>query len=203
MTYEKMRPSLKTGDLVLFGGSSLFSQAIKAITKSKWSHVGMVLRLANFPMVLCWESTALIKTKDLQTGKPDNGVQMTPLSQRVYAALSAGHAVGIRVLSDGLSQKQLDELARLREEWKDIEYERNLWELIKAAWDGPEWLQWLHGNTEDLSSVFCSELVAAAYRRMGVNINPLPSNEYTPADFAGDNYEWVNHAFAPLMELEG
>ena len=43
----------------------------------------------------------------------------------------------------------------------------------------------LFQNThEDLSSLFCSELVAAAYQRMGLIKNDRPSNTYTPDDFS-------------------
>ena len=57
-------------------------------------------------------------------------------------------------------------------------------ELIKAAYDG-----WLGENQEDLSSLFCSELVAESYQRMGLlssASSALPSNEFTPKDFSSD-----------------
>ncbi len=52
-------------------------------------------------------------------------------------------------------------------------------ELVKAAYDGP-----FGRNTEDLSSLFCSELVAEAYQRLGLLSEAKPANEYTPADFS-------------------
>ena len=43
----------------------------------------------------------------------------------------------------------------------------------------------LFQNThEDLSSLFCSELVAAAYQRMGIIKSDRASNSYTPDDFS-------------------
>jgi len=62
-------------------------------------------------------------------------------------------------------------------------YERSEAELLKAAWDG------IGGASrgEDLSSLFCSELVAEAYQAMGLLPEwpkGLPSNEYTPMDFS-------------------
>lgn len=41
-------------------------------------------------------------------------------------------------------------------------------------------------NEEDLSSVFCSELIAETYQNQGILNEPpkgLPSNEYTQKDF--------------------
>jgi hypothetical protein len=37
---------------------------------------------------------------------------------------------------------------------------------------------------EDLTSLFCSELVAEAYQRLGLLDESTPSNEFTPADFS-------------------
>ena len=57
-------------------------------------------------------------------------------------------------------------------------------ELFKAAYDG-----WFGQNEEDLSSLFCSELVAEAYQRMGLisdGKKALPSNEFTPKDFSSE-----------------
>jgi len=45
----------------------------------------------------------------------------------------------------------------------------------------------LRDNEEDLSSLFCGELVAEAYQNIGLLKEPLeglPSNEFTPKDFA-------------------
>ena len=39
-------------------------------------------------------------------------------------------------------------------------------------------------SDEDLSSLFCSELVAEAYQRIGLLGDSVPSSEYTPGDFA-------------------
>ena len=65
-----------------------------------------------------------------------------------------------------------------REGVRNRPYEKSEIELIKSAYDGP----WGH-NEEDLSSLFCSELVAEAYQRVGLLSNKKPSNEYTPKDF--------------------
>lgn len=43
--YSLIRTQLKTGDLVLFSGKGAFSDIIKYGTLSKWSHIGMVLKI--------------------------------------------------------------------------------------------------------------------------------------------------------------
>lgn len=73
----------------------------------------------------------------------------------------------------------IKKLMEFRREVTSRPYEQDIIELIKAAYDGPFGL-----NTEDLSSLFCSELVAEAYQRLGLLDESIPSNEYTPRDFS-------------------
>ena len=41
-------------------------------------------------------------------------------------------------------------------------------------------------ETEDMSSLFCSQLIAAAYRSMGLLRSDVIADNFMPADFAGD-----------------
>ena len=68
---------------------------------------------------------------------------------------------------------------RLRRELAGRKYEADKLQLIKAAWDHA-----FGHNTEDLSSLFCSELVAEAYQRLGLLDENKPSNEYVRGDFS-------------------
>ena len=54
--------------------------------------------------------------------------------------------------------------------------------MFKSAYDGD-----LGANKEDLSAIFCSELVAEAYQSMGLLDKKHASNEFTPADFTEEN----------------
>jgi hypothetical protein len=57
-SYDSIRNTLKTGDVVIFSGKSAVSNFIKLFSGGKWSHVGMVLRLKELDdAVLLWEST--------------------------------------------------------------------------------------------------------------------------------------------------
>jgi hypothetical protein len=71
----------------------------------------------------------------------------------------------------------------VRKELSRKPYERSQIELLKAAYDGFGGAS----SGEDLSSLFCSELVAEGYQAMGLLPEfpaGLPSNEYTPIDFS-------------------
>jgi len=181
--YEEIRNQLKTGDILLFSGKSGISEGIKFFTLSKWSHVGMVYR-PNDPLdekgtVFCWESTTLSNLADADTGKLTQGVQRVELSERLERCFASGYEINVRPLSKPLTDDMIRTLNAFRHEVSGRPYEKNKLELLKAAYDG------IFGeNKEDLSSLFCSEMVAEAYQRMGLFTKAVPSNEYTPKDFS-------------------
>lgn len=177
VSYSNIRGDLKTGDIVLFSGKGAFSDIIKYGTLSKWSHVGMILNIPEYDFLTVWESTTLSNIKDLETDRPRKGVQLVPLSDRVQKY--SGDITVRQLQGDDLPDNSLRKLMDLRRELKGKEYERSKLELIKSAYDGP-----FGNNKEDLSSIFCSELVAEAYQRLGLLAEDKSSNEYTPADFS-------------------
>lgn len=174
-TYAEIRPSLKTGDILLFSGKGMVSGLIRRLTNSKWSHVGMVVRVPEFDMVLSWESTALATVRDVETLQKHRGVQLVGLRDRL--ALYDGE-VQVRQLAHPIGAESLAALGAFRSEVSGRPYEQSKIELLKSVWDG-----WGGHNEEDLSSLFCSELVAEAYQRMGLLPGDPPSNEFVPADF--------------------
>jgi hypothetical protein len=176
VAYKDSRDQINTGDIILFSGKGHISAGIKWFTDSKWSHVGMALRLPEWDAVLLWESTTLSDVKDIESGKELKGVQLVPLSERLKKY--KGEAT-IRFLTVDRTPAMLSSLSLLRAEVKNRPYEQKIIELIKSAYDGP-----FGKNVEDLSSLFCSELVAEAYQRMGLLNEDRPANEYTPKDFS-------------------
>lgn len=177
ITYEVLRTQLKTGDIVLFSGKSGISAGIKWMTLSRWSHVGMILRLPEYDFVTIWESTTLSNLVDLDTKTPTKGVQLVPLSDRVDKYQGE---IAVRQLRElELTKTDIDNLMALRRDITGRPYEEDKIELIKAAYDGP-----FGRNAEDLSSLFCSELVAEAYQALGLLDESTPANEYVPADFS-------------------
>jgi hypothetical protein len=176
--YEDHRGEIHTGDILLFSGNGGISFAIKRLTFSKWSHVAMAVRSEEWDLVLCWESTSLSNLPDVETNEILQGVQLVPLSERVK---NYDGGVSVRHLEPKLTKKKARALMQFRREMSGRPYEQNYLELFRAAYDHGPW----HQNVEDLSSLFCSELVAEAYQRMGLISHDAASNEFTPSDFAG------------------
>lgn len=179
--YVELRPQLKTGDVVLFSGKGGVSEWIKWFTGSKWSHVGMVMVLESYDSVLLWESTTLGDLPDVESGKSHRGVQLVGLRERI--AGYGGEEVSVRQLNKALDAGQLKSLGDFRSEVSGRPYEKNKIELLRAAAD----LFPFDRNKENLSSLFCSELVAESFQRVGLlpdGGKAKPSNEYTPEDFS-------------------
>ncbi len=198
--YKTMRPEIKTGDIVLFSGKGGISAGIKWATISPWSHVGMVLVLPEYDFVCLWEATTIASLADLETGEFRKGVQLVPLSSRVQQYEGQ---IALRSLK-GVTFSQTDVVAlmALRKRLAGRPYEQEIMELALAAYDGPFGL-----NTEDLSSLFCSELVAEAYQELGLiksGKHDKPSNEYTPADFSSpkEDLPWKRGSLGPEVNLK-
>ncbi len=176
-TKSQLREELNTGDIILFSGKGGISAGIKWGTLSQWSHVGMILKLPEYDYVTIWESTTLSNLVDLDTNKPMKGVQLVSLTDRVDKY--QGKIATRKLKGVNFSKIDIDRLMVLRRVIAGRPYEEKKIELIKSAYDGP-----LGRNFEDLSSLFCSELVAEAYQVLGLLDGAKPSNEYTPADFS-------------------
>lgn len=174
--YQEIRSDLKTGDIVLFSGKYPRSWVIRGLTRSPWSHVGMVYLMPEHEQVHVWESTKPPKGRN--PSELRNGVQLSLLSNRVR---NYNGSLAIRRLRGvSLSSENLDDLKKLRKELDGKPYEEDLWELFSSAYEGP----FGENDEEDLSSLFCSELVAEAYQCLGLLGTGKPSNEYVPADFS-------------------
>jgi hypothetical protein len=175
--YLGVRDQLNTGDIVLFSGTGPIATLARWITKTKWSHVGMIVKCDLG--VLLWESDGLGEFEDIESGEERKGVRLVSLSERLKRFQGE---VWARSLDAERTPEMFAALVSLRQEVRGRPYEEDAVELIDAYYDGP-----FGQNTEELSSLFCSELVAEAYQRMGLLAEPpagQPSNEYTPIDFS-------------------
>jgi hypothetical protein len=179
-TYDDVRERLDTGDIVLFSGKGLISMGLKIGALCTWSHVAMVVRVTQPDVALLYQTTPLCKAKDFYEGHLKNGVQINVMSEAVNGY---NGTVAIRHLSVDRTPGMLDALSRFRQEMKDRPYEAHIIQMVKAVWDGP-----LGHVEEDLSSLFCSELVGEAYQRMGLlpdnECGGKPCTEYTPKNFS-------------------
>ena len=129
-------------------------------------------------------------------------MQLLPIRHLVYSG--SYDRIAFRRLT-GITAKKREEmckeLLRFRKEVQGTPYEKNFLHLIGAAFDSVEELFGFFKNAkEDLSSIFCSELVAAAYKRMGLldNKKAKVSSEFTPDDFSSARHRELSLEFGKL-----
>lgn len=187
LPYEEAIKGLDTGDLILFSGATSQGAIIKFFDHSQFSHVAMVLKAQYTSQLLIWEaSTNHAKLVDVQAGMVGTGVEVLPLRNKVFSGWY--DRVAIRHLMNITEEKRQEiykTMLELRKEWMGRAYEKSFVQLALSAINPSDSFLSLFQNTqEDLSSLFCSELVAAAYQRMNLIKSDRPSNTYTPDDFS-------------------
>ena len=134
----------------------------------------------HFSICLC------IGLVDIESGKVRRGVELVPLGLKMFSGWYDRVAVRrLTEVDDKQRREMYEQLLLFRKEVQGRPYEKNKIELILSSIDAQEkYLSFLRNTHEDLSSLFCSELVAEAYKRMGIlNTNKF-SNEFTPDDFS-------------------
>lgn len=210
LTYDDIRTNkhlADTGDIILFSGNGAFSCKIQFASLSIYSHVGILVRIDPkkqddmFPnnktfskktnnkrgynkdgLYLFHSINGKIRNIfDVLTGKEKDGVQLNPLCTILKCCTADVHIRKLCV--DKEKRKNLNADKPASEIWKFMNenshknYELDPLELVKAAFifmDSPD---------DNNDSYFCSELVAAVYKRVGILPENVNASEYIPKDF--------------------
>lgn len=179
--YAEIRPSLRTGDVVLFQGRGFASWLIRK-GSGPWTHTGLVWRFREpKDVVMIFESTTLSKVKDSITGTIKEGPALRLLSS-VISDYNGCVAIR-RIAGPPWSDAKLHALSDFRRAVYDREYETSYWQLLKSAWDG-----WFGDNERDTSSLFCSEINYEQHSILGCVDGRNASNEVTPTDYSEEAY---------------
>ena len=198
VTWEDLAATAETGDIALFSGQSLISEAIKlAEMGSHWSHIGMFVRESTGQLRI-WESTNADGQVDLISGKAKGGVRLVDAETAVRSYLAS--AEGAMVVARRLYIDQavlgkpglVDPVARLPKlrafmhHVSSLPYERNPLDLVRAA-EIARWIQLVYAWRSN-NSYFCSELVACSYIQLGLLPDDSESDRhpglYTPKDWS-------------------
>lgn len=156
--------------IAVFSANDLVGAAIRTLTASSWSHVGLILEDELDNSLFCFESTGAA-SQILQGIAPQ--VQISSW-QDVVADY------------DGRVAKRQFNFGEKKPKWQDVvkyvqgnlgkPYETNLESLIMA----------IRGDNKenDVSSVFCSEMVADCLITLGYLDSEKLSSNYVPGDFS-------------------
>lgn len=182
--YNDIRSLIKTGDIFFFGGKGGFSDIIKNVTKSPYSHVGMAIWMTlpytKDERLFIIESTTLNNVKDI-SGEFRRGVQIINMSQRLDGY--EGDAWWAP-LNNPLT---LDEKVKMTA-WLFQKYssktDYDFGQAIESGLDFKGWFKSWFRAKPNYKRLFCSELVTKALQianRVDCSINP---SEQTPEDVA-------------------
>ncbi|MGD1903317.1 MAG: hypothetical protein ACFB9N_13875 [Geitlerinemataceae cyanobacterium] len=181
-TYEQYRSQIKTGDVIAFSGNAGFSHFIRWATGSIYSHVGIVLNTdlgtGGDDSVLVIESRTDTKGRDAAGAQLVKGVQLHWLSKRI---LGFDGAVWLFPLQRALdAEKQ----ARMQSWLRQTNNQVIAYDAIQTLGAGLDMFDrvGLTFNDENLSTLFCSELVAKALQIAGLLDDNLNPSEFTPSD---------------------
>jgi hypothetical protein len=179
LPYEKIRSTIRSGDILLCSGHSTFSQMIRQATHSVWSHVGFIIRLDVIDRIMVLESVESI------------GVHTVPLSQYAQNYQGTQKSYPGKVLIARHAQFRSEQIAQLSRHAVDLlgsPYHTEEILQIAARIGG----QALHikppAAEQDApkKAYICSEYAAECYRSVGIHIAYNPAGFIAPADFARD-----------------
>ena len=185
----------RTGDVFLFRGRSVADHAIRAVTNSPVNHVGMVLALDDLPPLL-WHAELGSSLPDVWTGEHQRGTQLHRLTDAVSTWHHRyGQRAWMRPIDPEVTRPMEDEALRTVNELDGKSFPRPL-TLAKG------WLRGRVRRKRDLEQLFCAEVVAITYERMGLLGPERPPNWYDPGRFwSGDRLELVGAALGPEVGI--
>ncbi len=152
--YQNIREYLQTGDLVFCSGNYFFSKIIQRLTKSTWSHVGVIYKDVELNRVLILESETLI------------GVRLIPLSKYIKDYKGSKRAYKGNMLIAKLTPASSKEEINKGIAWGLDELTRpyDNWEIIRIFLR----IVFKVGKREKNKNYICSELVRDIYNKAGV-----------------------------------
>lgn len=149
-----------------------------------------------YPTPLIYESSHGTNLVGLDVKRKTAGVQLLFLSDRI--STFKGDMVVRRLQDHDILPVDRASLLSLRKELLGVPFEKSVWQMLAS-----ELKHRVVPQRADLSSVFCSELIAECYKVLGLLGQDLPSNKYSPADFSAKRgLELLSGKLGPQIRLK-
>lgn len=186
----------RTGDVWLFRGESKADRAIRAVTNSPVNHVGMVIALDDLPPLL-WHAELGRTIPDVWAGITHRGTQLHRLSD---AAGQWHHRYNqtawMRQIDVDVTREMDDQILLTIDELDGRTFPGTA--SLAAGWVKGR----VHRRTKP-EQLFCAEVVAITYERMGLLGTSRPPNWYDPGKFwSGDRLELIGAALGPEIAVD-
>jgi hypothetical protein len=178
----------RTGDVWLFRGRSGADRAIRVFTNSPVNHVAMVVALDDLPPLL-WHTELGQGIESVWSGDRHRGAQLNRLDEAL--PLWTGkyrQRAFVRPFDGEITRAMEDALLRVVAEYEGRPFPRTRHLVGK----------WLSGRLRREASeqaVYCAELLAITYTRMGLLDPRTPANWFDPGRFwSGDRLDLIGGA---------
>lgn len=195
--FQDIEPYFNTGDIILFSGKSRWSRIIQTVCRSKWSHIGIVIRTTRFRdkygenELFLWHSTidkvvesvlSAEKRREWGFEMAKSGVQLNPLEDalRTYEGMFCVRHLKLPPYLQKHVRSIKNKLFKWMEKEEPKAYENDYLTMLKATIAGQSDIPY-----EDTSAYFCSELVICTLRQMQI-VSVLNSSAYAPHHFSSE-----------------
>ncbi len=195
MEFDKAAGLTRTGDVWLFRGKSPADRAIRAVTNSPVNHVGMVIALEDLPPLL-WHAELGSTIPDVWAGTTHRGTQLHRLAD---AAGQWHHRYGqeawMRQIDIDVTQEMEDAIMMTV-----AELDGRTFPATRKLATG--WVKGRVRRDAGLEQLFCAEVVAITYERMGLLETQRPPNWYDPGKFwSGDRLALNGASLGPEIAV--
>lgn len=178
--WSELAPTMQTGDLILFAGTSTESRWIEALTNGPFSHATMVVRTADSSVPWMWQEAPEAIAPDPRTGKPTTGAQLGDAEEATQVIQGMGDAPFYVPLTwerpADLDSKMLAVMAK----YEGVPFGTVLQMALDYA------IGKLYDQSTGLTTMYCAELVAVTYQQLGLLTDVHPPNWYAPNSFGPD-----------------
>ena len=195
MSLEDAAATTRTGDIWLFRGHSIADTAIRAATNSPVNHVGMAVTLDDLPPLL-WHAELGSSLVNVWSGEHQRGTQLHQLvdAVRVWANRYRQRA-WLRKIDIEATPAMEDAVLRTVNEYSGTRFPETM-ALAKG------WALGRFGRSASAEALFCAEVVAITYERMGLLDGSRPPNWYDPGRFwSGDRLDLNGATLGPEIAI--
>ena len=179
--YNAVRAMVRDGDLLLCSTNHPFARLIRWSTRSPWSHVAMAFRLAEIDRVIVLECVEKIGVRavPLSSFVTKSARGRTPYPGKILLARHEGMAAKSR-------QKPLKRMAEfafdsLGDRFSQVEVTKIAIRIVLARFELK-----LHPSLAPKDEFICSEYVARAFEKVGIEFPWDGRGFIAPADIAAD-----------------
>jgi hypothetical protein len=189
LTMSDVLATAHTGDVWLFRGPSGADRAIRLFTNAPVNHVAMVVALEDLPPLL-WHTELGQSIESVWSGDRHRGAQLNRLDEALTVwTTKYKQRAYVRHFDGEITSAMEDALLRVIAEYEGRAFPRTRHLVGK----------WLSGRLRREASeqaVYCAELLAITYQRMGLLDPRAPANWFDPGRFwSGDRLDLTGGAF--------